>query len=162
MVKPEWVARRDGQVPDEVDRLLRTVPQRFGREDANQEYVQDARTKETWTVRERQERVLGVALVERHFPHVAEIHLIVVDQEFHGQGVGTALIAAIEEDGRTSGVRLLEVKTLGMSDPNPEYTRTRLFYESVGFLPLEETDLWGEDTRCLIMVKPLPHGDGEA
>lgn len=29
------------------------------------------------------------------------------------------------------------------------------FYEAMGFLPLEETDLWGEATPCLIMVKPL-------
>ena len=34
-------------------------------------------------------------------------------------------------------------------------TRTRRFYEKMGFLALEETDLWGEDTPCLIMVKPL-------
>ena len=27
--------------------------------------------------------------------------------------------------------------------------------KKMGFLALEETDLWGEDTPCLIMVKPL-------
>ena len=35
------------------------------------------------------------------------------------------------------------------------YARTRHFYEKMGFLPLEETDLWGADTPSLIMVKPL-------
>lgn len=73
----------------------------------------------------------------------------------HGQGVGTAMMAAIEADSTARGVRLLEVKTLGASHPDPGYARTRHFYEKRGFLPLEETDLWGEETPCLIMVKTL-------
>ncbi len=52
-------------------------------------------------------------------------------------------------------MRLLEVKTLGPSDPDPGYARTRHFYETRGFLPLEETDVWGEGTPGLFMVKPL-------
>ncbi|WP_459275514.1 GNAT family N-acetyltransferase [Glutamicibacter endophyticus] len=95
-------------------------------------------------------------LVDRHFPHTAEIHLTVVDRDFHGTGVGTAMVNAIEADAHRSGVRLLEVKTLGASHPDPGYARTRHFYEKCGFLQLEETDLWGEHTPCLIMVKPLP------
>jgi hypothetical protein len=65
------------------------------------------------------------------------------------------MVAAIEADARRSGVRLLEVKTLGPSHPDLGYARTRHFYETIGFLPLEETDLWGEQNPCLIMVKPL-------
>ena len=66
------------------------------------------------------------------------------------------MVQAREADARAEGVRLLEVKTLGASHPDPHYARTRHFYEAVGFLPLEETDLWGEGAPCLIMVKPLP------
>ena len=34
--------------------------------------------------------------------------------------------------------------------------RTRAFYESVGFMPLEErNDIWGAGNPCLISVKPL-------
>lgn len=93
--------------------------------------------------------------VDRRFPHVAEIHLTVVDRAAHGTGVGTAMLSAIECDAVRRGVRLLEVKTLGPSDPDPGYARTRHFYEKFGFLPLEETALWGAGTPCLIMVKPL-------
>ena len=89
---------------------------------------------------------------------MAEIHLTVVDREAHGQGVGTAMVDAIEEACRADGVRLLEVKTLGASHPDPGYARTRHFYQRCGFLPLEETDLWVEDNPCLIMVKPLAGG----
>lgn len=84
-----WVAERDGPVPADVARLLLTVPEWFGREESNAEYVEAARTKETWTVRDHSGQVVGVTLIDRHFPHVAEIHLIVTDRALHGSGVGT-------------------------------------------------------------------------
>ena len=80
---------------------------------------------------------------------------MVVERAHHGRGVGSAMLEAIERDAREGGVRLLEVKTLGPSHPDPAYACTRRFYEKMGFLALEETDLWGEDTPCLIMVKSL-------
>jgi len=148
-------AHLDEPVPEEVERLLDTVPEWFGQPEANEEYIQAARTKETWTVRNETDTVLGVTLVDRHFPHIAEIHLTLVDRQAHGTGVGTAMMSAIEADARARGVRLLEVKTLGPSHPDAGYARTRHFYERCGYLALEETDLWGPETPCLIMVKPL-------
>lgn len=150
-----WAAALDDPVPADVARLLATVPEWFGQPDSNAEYIDAARTDETWTVRDAAGTVVGVTLVRRHFPHVAEIHLAVVDRSVHGTGVGTAMMEAIEGDARRRGVTLLEVKTLGSSHPDRGYARTRHFYQKVGFLPLEETDLWGEHSPCLIMVKPL-------
>lgn len=105
-----WTAQRDDPVPDDVARLLATVPDWFGQPEANAEYA-----------------------------HVAEIHLTVVDRSVHGTGVGTAMLTAIEADAAIRGVRLLEVKTLGPSHPDPGYALTRRFYEKWGFMPLEET-----------------------
>ena len=153
--RPAWEAAVDRPVPGDVARLLASVPEWFGQAESNAEYIEAARTKETWTVRDSEGSVVGVTLVDRHFPHVAEIHLTVVDRAMHGSGVGTAMLAAIEADALGRGVRLLEVKTLGPSHPDAGYALTRRFYEKQGFLPLEETDLWGEGTPCLIMVKPL-------
>lgn len=150
-----WTAARDQPVPDDVARLLATVPEWFGQPEANAEYIEAARSKETWTVRDQQGRVAGVTLLDHHFPHVTEIHLTVVDRAVHGSGIGSAMLTAVESDALQRGVRLLEVKTLGASHPDEGYARTRHFYEKCGFLALEETDLWGEDTPCLIMVKPL-------
>lgn len=155
MSETNWTALRDTQLTEDVARLLETVPEWFGRDESNAEYIEAAHTKETWSVRSNTGRVIGLTLLDRHFPHVAEIHLTVVDREFHGSGVGSAMLAAIEADAINNGVKLLEVKTLGSSHPDEGYRRTRHFYEKWGFLPLEETDLWGEDTPCLIMVKPL-------
>ncbi|MGC0250272.1 hypothetical protein [Pseudactinotalea sp. Z1748] len=72
-----WTAQRDDPVPDDVARLLATVPDWFGQPEANAEYVEAARSKETWTVRDRCDVVIGVTLVDRHFAHVAEIHFTV-------------------------------------------------------------------------------------
>ncbi|PWH07867.1 N-acetyltransferase [Brachybacterium endophyticum] len=155
MTVAAWVAEPDQQVPDDVARLLATVPEWFGQPGSNAEYIAAARCKETWTVRDADGLVVGVTLIDRHFPHVTEVHLTVVDRAVHGSGVGTAMLRAIESDAVHRGVRLLEVKTLGASHPDAGYARTRHFYEKRGFLALEETDLWGGDTPCLIMVKPL-------
>ena len=78
-----------------------------------------------------------------------------VAPEWHRHGVGTALVASGEAELALDGCSLLEVKTLGASHPDPGYAKTRGFYQSLGFLPLEETsELWA-DTPCLIMVKFL-------
>lgn len=155
MTPTRWSAVRDRQVPDDVARLLTTVPEWFGQPDSNAEYIDDSRTMETWTVQDDAGAVVGVTLVNTHFAHSAEIHFIVVDRSTHGSGVGTAMIQAIEADLVRRGIKVLQVKTLGASRHDPNYARTRHFYETMGFLPLEETNLWGDATPCLIMVKPL-------
>lgn len=152
---PEWKAVRDDQVPDDVARLLASLPEWFGEPSANESSIEAARSMETWTVRDDAGTVVGVTLVEQHFPETAEIHLIVVDRSRHGQVIGSAMVRAVEADTVRRGAQLLEVKTLGPSRPNPEYEKTRHFYLRAGFLPLEETDLWGDVNPCLFMVKPL-------
>lgn len=73
----------------------------------------------------------------------------------HRQGIGRELVGALEDDLIADGVELLQVKTLGPSHPDVGYSRTRQFYTSVGFRPLEEVQgLWPDDP-CLIMVKGL-------
>lgn len=149
-----WTVRQTHHVPQETARILATVPEWFGRPESNLEYIDAARRLPAWTVEEHGQ-TLGVALIEEHNPVSWEVHLMAVDREAHGCGIGTSLMQAMEADAREAGVRLLQVKTLGPSDPDRNYARTRRFYERCGFLPLEENDLWGEDTPCLLLVKAL-------
>jgi ribosomal protein S18 acetylase RimI-like enzyme len=150
------VAERTPPVPDDVERLLRALPEWFGIERSLREYVEDARSLPTYVVRDDGGTVVGILLVKRHFPTAAEVHLMAVDPAWHRQGVGRALVAAAEADLAADGVRILQVKTLGESRPNEHYDRTRRFYLALGFQPLEEfVDLWDEGNPCLLLVKPL-------
>jgi GNAT superfamily N-acetyltransferase len=140
--------------PDERSRLceqvLRDLPDWFGIEDATAAYIRDVADLPTLAVGD--DALLSLKL---HTPRAAEVYVMGVRRHRHGEGVGTALLAAAEEHLRARGVEYLQVKTLGPSDPDEGYASTRAFYEARGFVPLEELhDLW-EQNPCLILVKKL-------
>lgn len=158
-----WIVTSGLQVPEAVDRLLRSLPEWFGIESSIVDYVAAAARLPTYLAwasgkqdasgAERQ--AAGALLAARHFAAAAEIYLMAVDRAVHRRGVGRALVEALERDLAADGVRLLQVKTLGPSEPDAGYRRTRLFYQAMGFEPLEEiTGLW-PGNPCLIMVKAL-------
>jgi GNAT superfamily N-acetyltransferase len=140
--------------PTAVARILQALPSWFGIPEANDHYVRAAGDKVSYLARVHDE-VVGVALLDRHFPETAEIHLLAVSPERHGQGIGTAIVAAVEADLRHDGAVLMMVKTVGPSHEHLGYAATRAFYRATGFLPLEEIEGldWGGPT--VIMVKPL-------
>lgn len=79
---------RDTRDPDAVRRILEDLPDWFGIEEAVREYVETAgRLTNYLAVLEGQ--VVGVLLLEQHFPPSAEIHLIAVDPRLHRKGVGS-------------------------------------------------------------------------
>jgi GNAT superfamily N-acetyltransferase len=144
-----------GQWPNEVERLLRELPEWFGIEQSVRDYVDSARSRPS-TVALCGDEVVGVCLVLRHTPVAAEIELLAVQRSLHRRGIGRMLVRAVETELLPAGVELLQVKTLGPSAASEEYERTRTFYESLGFIALEErTDIWGPENPCLILVKPL-------
>ena len=98
----------------------------------------------------------GFLCLKLHGEAAAEVYVMGVRPESHRRGIGTALLEAAEAYLRDRRVEYLQVKTLGPSAPSEHYARTRRFYESRGFRPLEElTAIWGEENPCLIMVKRL-------
>lgn len=153
----EPVAERNGNLPDEVDRLLRGLPEWFGIEHSIRDYVEDARQLPTWSVCDPETgAIIGILLAKKHFPTAAEVHLMTVDRAWHRRGVGRSLLRAVEADLRADGVRFLQVKTLSSSRPDENYEKTRRFYLALGFAPLEEfLHLWDEGNPCLQLVKAL-------
>lgn len=142
-------------MPDDVDRLLRRLPEWFGVPEANLAYVDAARSLPTWAA-VLDDEVVGVCLVRHHNALAAEIELLAVGRAHHGAGIGRRLVDVVGRDLGAMGVKLLQVKTFGPSGESEEYERTRAFYAAVGFVPLEErTDIWGPDNPCLISVKVL-------
>jgi GNAT superfamily N-acetyltransferase len=139
--------------------LLDRLPAWFGMAEANEAYAESARALPGFLAHGAGGKPIGILLYKRHFAKAAEIHLMAVDPDRHRQGIGAALVAAAESRLRTEGRLLLHVKTLGPSDPDSAYARTRSFYQAVGFIPIEEThDLW-PGNPCLLMIKMLasPH-----
>jgi len=44
----------------------------------------------------------------------------------------------------------------GIPEAIESYVAKRVFYQAVGFLPIEEfPDLWGAEYPCLLMLRPL-------
>lgn len=141
--------------PAGVREVLDDLPAWFGRPESNDAYVAAAATLPTYVADTPAGERVGVLLLEQHFPETAEVHLMAVKERWHRRGVGRALLARVEDDVRAAGTRVLTVKTLGRAHPDEGYRRTRLFYEGMGFLPLEEfEDLW-PGTPCLFMAKAL-------
>lgn len=164
---PPWAVTTGECSPQTVGRLLGLLPAWFGIPSANADYVAAAGRLPTylaWPGRTggpvggappTGSQPVGVLLAERHFAETAEIHLMAVDPAVHRRGVGRAMVGALERDLIADRVGLLEVKTLGPSHPDAGYALTRLFYQSMGFAPVEELlDLW-PGNPCLIMIKVL-------
>jgi GNAT superfamily N-acetyltransferase len=136
------------------EEILRSLPGWFGIEEAIVSYRADIEAMET-LVAVRENRIVGFLTLKAHNPRSAEIQVMALRREEHGKGIGGALVGHAEALLIARGSEYLEVKTLGPSRPNDDYARTRGFYAAVGFVPLEENELWGEGNPCLIMIKHL-------
>ena len=141
--------------------ILRSAPQWFGIETSIQEYV--SRIAELPTVlavhtdpHTQEQKAVGFMSIEQLFPSSAELHVLCIRPEWHRKGIGEALLSASEAHARRIGARFLQVKTVSPKKSCDYYTRTRKFYEAVGFSPLTEfPTLWDPDCPCLQMIKAL-------
>ena len=106
------------------------------------------------------DEAVGFVSVKVHNPRAAEIYVMGVMRSHHGRGLGTMLLDAAENDLRAGAVEYLQVKTLGPSHESRAYAATRDFYESRGFVPLEEfLDFW-PGNPCLLLIKRLGSDPG--
>ncbi len=165
--RPAWRVSSGEPAPDTVERLLRMLPGWFGIESSVVEYVAVACTRPAYLawpdVQQAAQpggvlpaaRPCGVLLAARHSPASAEIYLMAVDPAWHRRGAGRALVAALEADLVADGVEFLQVKTQGPGRPDAGYEKTRKFYASIGFQPLEEIHGLWPGIPCLIMIKSL-------
>jgi GNAT superfamily N-acetyltransferase len=145
-----------GRSSADVRRVLEALPDWFGDPGAIEGYVAAAESDgyDSYLATD-DSRVVGVALVHRHFPETAELHLIAVAPESRGRGVGRLLVERVAGDLAASGCALLSVHTVGPSFDHEPYAQTRRFYRRLGFLPLEEHRGLDWSGPTLILVRPL-------
>jgi ribosomal protein S18 acetylase RimI-like enzyme len=135
--------------------ILRTLPTWFGNEAALVGYVRGIERLDTYTAW-LGDAPVGFFSVKRHNPRAVELYVLAVMEEYHRHGIGSALYRAVETDLKSRSFEYVQVKTLGPSSGNEDYVKTRQFYISQGFCPIEEfSRLWGDATPCLLMVKKI-------
>jgi GNAT superfamily N-acetyltransferase len=135
--------------------ILRSLPNWFGAEESILDYVKTTKEMPFYVVYDGNTPI-GFVAIKIHNRYTAEVYVMGVLQDYHRRGIGKFLINQCEEFCLEKGLEFLSVKTLDESRPSKSYEKTRVFYTSVGFRPLEVfKTLWGEENPCLYMVKYL-------
>lgn len=96
---------------------------------------------------------LAYAAPERMTDGTWNLLLIAADPRRQREGIGTALVSAIEEQLGARGARLLLIETSGLADYEP----TRAFYRQRGYRQeacIRDFYQAGEDK--IVFVRPLP------
>ena len=135
--------------------ILELLPDWFGIEEANEHYADVADTAPGVVVAHDGSDV-GITTVVHHSAFAAEIFLMAVAPSHHRRGIGSMMLQHVEADLARSGVEFLQVKTLSASNPDEGYAKTRQFYLSYGFRPLEEfPTLWAPENPALQLIKTV-------
>ncbi len=138
--------------------ILHSLPEWFGIETAIKDYIEGVKNNFFLVATNKVEPgAVGFLSILDHNPYTSEIYVMGVLKPYQGTGLGLKLLESAEKEIiKQENKKLLMVKTLGESHPDPYYRRTRRFYKRAGFYPLEEMKTpWGEENPCLIMVKSL-------
>ena len=136
--------------------ILRALPSWFGNNESIIDYTNKVQHMPFFAAYDK-EKAVGFVAVKIHNEHTAEICVIGVLEEYHGQKIGKKLIKLCESYCLMNKKEFLTVKTLDVSANYEPYDNTRIFYLKMGFIPLEIFPMyWDKDNPCLFMAKYLP------
>ena len=135
--------------------IFSDLPDWFGIEEANKNYAEKAESLPTFIANDGEEAV-GFMSLMLHSPQSAELYVLGVLRNYHRQGIGKKLLAASESYLRDQGIKYVQVKTLAAIADDPNYEKTRAFYEGQGYVTLEVfPELWDPHNPCLQMIKGI-------
>ena len=135
--------------------ILRALPTWFGIEESIVDYVKQVQQMPFYAAYAQNEMV-GFVTIKNHNEYTAEVCVMGVLEEYHGQGIGKKLIESCEDYCIANGKQFLTVKTVDASANYESYKNTLRFYLKMGFIPLEVfPQLWDESNPCLFLVKYL-------
>ncbi|MBP3637259.1 MAG: GNAT family N-acetyltransferase [Clostridia bacterium] len=135
-------------------RVLADLPEWFGIPESTEAYIAESEQLPFFAAEVDGEPV-GFIVLKETSPATAELCVMGVMKKYHRHGIGRALFDAFKQAAVQRGYQYAQVKTVagGYYD---NYDDTRLFYESMGFAPLEVfPTLWDEHNPCLILVMKL-------
>jgi len=133
--------------------ILRALPNWFGNEPSIVDYVEKVKDMPFYAAFDRITPV-GFLAVKIHNKHTAEVCVMGILKDYHRKGLGRKLVECCVKYCKDNGMDYLTVKTLDESAKSESYDKTRQFYFSIGFKPLEVFPLlWDEDNPCLFLVK---------
>ena len=145
----------DGGAGAICDGILRLLPTWFGIAESNRHYVDTADTH-PGVVASVDDDDVGITTIKHHSPYAAEIYLMAVKPEHHRHGIGRRMLHRVEASLAASGVEFLQVKTLSPARVDEGYAKTRAFWLTCGFRPLEEfPTLWDPDNPALQLIKTV-------
>ncbi len=138
-----------------TEEILRQLPEWFGNEKSLLDYIETVKDKIFYCAMDN-DHVVGFLCLKFNNQFTADIYVTGILKEYHRRGIGKELVQVAEKYLTSNGYKFFMVKTLGESSDYEFYKKTREFYLSVGFFPLEEfKEIWDADNPCLIMVKSL-------
>lgn len=140
-----------------VGQILRALPEYFGFEAGIVDFCEAARKMKNTTyaaITDDGTRA-GFLLLTMNNNMTAEIWVMGVLPEFHGHGIGKALLERAETESRKRGRRYIMARTIGPSQNDPNYLKTFNFYLHNGYSMLVEYDFVWKGDYCAFMVKKL-------
>ncbi len=131
--------------------ILKSLPDYFGNPESLNEYAENCRELPLWADMDGG-NPLGFIAFKPTSPYAGEIHVMGVRRELHRKGLGRGLFGELYRHAKAGGFRFLTVKTVQMGR-YPDYDRTNLFYQSLGFMELEcLPSLWDEQNPCQVYI----------
>jgi ribosomal protein S18 acetylase RimI-like enzyme len=137
------------------DAILRSLPQWFGIEEHIKGYVSKVVELPMFGCLIEKD-VVGFLSLKPHTEFAAEIYVLGVRPDWHRRGIGRRLVQAADNHAKERGIRFITVKTLSPRVEYEPYEKTRRFYSSMGFVPIEEfPNLWGPENPTLMLIRPV-------
>ncbi|MBB6482290.1 GNAT family N-acetyltransferase [Spirochaeta isovalerica] len=137
-------------------RILENLPEWFGDKESLEKYVNTVKGKPFYAAVEENKNSIGFLSLKLHNKYTADLYVTGILKKYHRQGIGKLLVQRAESYLMKNKYKFFMVKTLGESSSDESYAKTRKFYFSQGFYPMEEIkEIWGEKNPCLIMVKNI-------
>ena len=137
-------------------KILESLPEWFGIPEATDAYVKGVVDLPMLVAKDQSGLIVGFIALKPQTSSAIEAYVLGIRPEWHRKGCGYLLFEAAENMARELGAKVLTVKTLAETNPNPHYRATRLFYEAMGFDPIEVfPTLWSPENPCLLMAKTL-------